>query len=114
MPMILRTLRPWAPLLAGFALVASAQTPASSPDFFAAKVRPVLANNCYSCHTASQLGGLRLDSRDAMLKGGKRGAAIAPGDPDNSLLIKAIRQSGDLKMPMGTKLKDAEIEDLVA
>src|SRR5262249_7860741 len=44
-----------------------AQTPAASPDFFENKIRPVLANNCYSCHTGSQLGGLRLDSRDAML-----------------------------------------------
>ena len=74
----------------------------------------MLANNCYSCHTASQLGDLRLDSRDAMLKGGKHGAAIVPGDPDKSLLIQAVRQTGELKMPMGGKLKPAEIDDLVA
>jgi hypothetical protein len=93
---------------------ASGQTPAGSPEFFESKVRPVLANNCYACHTNSKLGDLRLDSRDAMLKGGKRGAAIVPGDPDNSLLIKAIKQEGELKMPMGAKLKAAEIDDLVA
>jgi mono/diheme cytochrome c family protein/cytochrome c553 len=110
MPMTRRLAYFLGPLLAA----ASAQTPATSSDFFEAKVRPVLATNCYACHTGSQLGGLRLDSREAMLKGGKRGAAIAPGDPENSLLIQALRQTGDLKMPMGSKLKDAEIEDLVA
>src|SRR5262249_31265116 len=83
-------------------------------DFFESKIRPVLANNCYSCHTGSQLGGLRLDSRDAMLKGGKSGPALVPGDPDKSLLIRAVQQTTPLKMPMGTRLNDQQIEDLVA
>jgi hypothetical protein len=85
------------------------------PDFFESKIRPILAANCYACHQDSQLGGLRLDSREAMLKGGGRGPAIVPGDPDNSVLIKAVRQ-GDpkFKMPMGGKLKDAEVADLAA
>ena len=88
---------------------------ASSPDFFETKVRPVLANNCYACHTNSALGGLRLDSREAMLKGGGRGAAIVPGDPEKSLLVTAIRQTDEnLKMPQGGKLKEGEIEDIVA
>jgi hypothetical protein len=88
---------------------------ASSPDFFETKVRPVLANNCYACHTNSALGGLRLDSREAMLKGGGRGAAIVPGDPEKSLLVTAIRQTDEnLKMPQGGKLKGDEIEDIVA
>ena len=92
-----------------------AQTaPAASPDFFETKIRPVLANNCYSCHTGSQLGGLRLDSRDAMLKGGKSGTALVPGDPDKSLMITAVRQTGPLKMPMGTKLNNEQVEDLMA
>jgi cytochrome c553 len=87
-----------------------AQTAASS-DYFETKVRPVLATSCYSCHASTAMGGLRLDSRDAMLKGGSHGAAILPGDPDKSLLVSAIRQSDDkLKMPMGGKLKDSEIE----
>ena len=72
-----------------------AQTaPAASADFFESKVRPVLANNCYNCHGNSQLGGLRLDSRDGMLKGGKSGPAIVPGNSDDSLLVRAIRQTG--------------------
>ena len=61
------------------------------------------------------LGGLRLDSLEAMIKGGKRGPSIVPGDPENSLLIKAVRQTDPaLKMPYGGKLKDAEIADLEA
>jgi mono/diheme cytochrome c family protein len=88
---------------------------AASPDFFENKIRPILANNCYSCHAASALGGLRLDSHDAMLKGGARGTAIVPGDPDKSLLIQAVKQTDPkLKMPAGGKLKDAEIADLAA
>jgi hypothetical protein len=92
-----------------------AQTATAPPDFFEMKVRPVLANSCYSCHAGTAMGGLRLDSRDAMLKGGSRGAAVIPGDPEKSLLVQAIRQTSEkLKMPMGGKLKDSEIEDLVA
>ncbi len=88
---------------------------ADSAEFFETKIRPVLASNCYSCHQDSKLGGLRLDSRDAMLKGGNSGAALLPGDPDKSLLIKAVRQTDPkLKMPMGGRLKDNEIEDLTA
>ena len=82
-------------------------------DFFETKIRPILADNCYSCHTGSQLGGLRVDSREALLKGGKSGPAIAPGDPDKSLLITAVRQTTEkLKMPMGGKLKKDEVDAL--
>jgi cytochrome c553 len=95
----------------GLAVAARAQ----SPDFFELKVRPLLATNCYACHTNSALGGLRLDSREAMLKGGKRGPAITPGNPEKSLLIQAVRQTDEnLKMPQGSKLKDSEIADLAA
>jgi len=89
--------------------------PAATPEFFETKVRPILADKCYSCHTSEAMGGLRLDSREAMLKGASRGAAVVPGDPEKSVLITAIRQTdAKLKMPMGGKLKDSEIEDLVA
>ena len=93
-----------------------AQSPdAASPDFFETKIRPILADNCYSCHTDSQLGNLRLDSAQAMLKGGSRGPAITPGDPDKSLLITAVRQTDPgLQMPLGGKLKDTQIADLTA
>src|SRR5580700_9429243 len=88
---------------------AYAQAPA---DFFENKVRPVLAENCYDCHTAAEMGGLRVDSRERLLQGGKSGPAVMPGDPDKSLLIQAVRQSGDLKMPKGGKLKPAEVQAL--
>ena len=75
------------------------------------KVRPVLAKNCFSCHTNSKLGGLDLSTRQSLLKGGKSGPAVVPGDPSKSLLFKAVRfEDKDLKMPMGAgKLKSDEI-----
>ena len=84
-----------------------------SPEYFEANVRPVLAANCYDCHADEQMGGLRLDSREGLLKGGRSGPAIVPGDPDKSLLIQAVRQTREtLKMPKGGRLKPAEIDAL--
>lgn len=51
-------------------------------DFFENRIRPVLAQNCFACHTNSQMGGLRLDSLDGLLKGGKSGPAVIPGAPE--------------------------------
>ncbi len=82
-------------------------------DFFESRVRPVFANNCYACHTAAAMSGLRLDSLAALLKGGNSGPAIVPGDPDKSLLIQAVKQTGELKMPKGGHLKPEEITVLV-
>ena len=97
-------------------LPATAQNPASSPEFFESKIRPVLVNNCFGCHANSALGGLRLDSIEGMKKGGKRGPAVVPGDADKSLLLTSIKHSNpELKMPAGgAKLKPAEIADLEA
>ena len=83
-------------------------------QFFETRIRPILANNCYSCHTDKKSGGLRVDSRAALLGGGDSGPAIIPGRPDESLLIRAVSHtSPELKMPMGgEKLKDAQIADL--
>src|ERR1700720_756659 len=96
-------------LLLGAAIVGQAQE--DPTEFFEARVRPVLANNCYSCHTTSKLGGLQLDSRVSLLKGGKSGPGFVPGKPSESLLIKAVNQTDQrLKMPMGgAKLKEEEI-----
>jgi cytochrome c553 len=88
---------------------------AGTPDYFESKVRPILANNCFGCHTNTALGGLRLDSSEAMLKGGKRGPAVVPGDPDKSLMIAAVKQTdATLKMPQGGKLKEDDIATLEA
>ncbi len=82
-------------------------------EFFENKIRPVLAQNCFSCHgPMKQKSGLRLDSREAMLKGGDRGAAVAPGDPDKSLVIQAIRYDGEPKMPPDKKLPQEAIDAL--
>lgn len=88
----------------------------SGSEFFEAKVRPVLAENCYTCHgPEKQKGGLRLDSISAIKKGGESGPAVSSGNPAASLLIKAIRQSdADLKMPPTGKLTDEQIADLTA
>ena len=81
-------------------------------EFFEMRVRPVLAKNCFACHSASKMGGLEIRSRDSLLKGGKSGPAVIAGDPDHSLLIQAIRQQGELKMPPQGRLKDEEIEQI--
>ena len=85
---------------------------ANSPEFFETRIRPVLDANCLGCHAKLAMAGLRLDSRAGMLKGGATGPAVVPGEPDKSLLIKAIRQeTPDLQMPKGGKLKKREIDD---
>jgi mono/diheme cytochrome c family protein/cytochrome c553 len=82
-------------------------------EFFEVKVRPVLAAHCQECHGAEKhKGGLRLDGRGAMLKGGETGAVVVPGKPDASPLIEAIRYEGDVQMPPKGKLKDQEIAAL--
>ena len=83
--------------------------------FFETKVRPVLAEACLKCHGARKArGGLRLDSRAALLRGGDRGPAVVPGDPDASLLIQAVRYTHEqVKMPPGERLSDATA-DLLA
>ncbi|MDX1933278.1 MAG: DUF1553 domain-containing protein [Capsulimonadales bacterium] len=121
-------LLPAIPLLALMAIVALPAPRAASDDtpappkptaeeatFFENRIRPVLIENCISCHGKdAQMGGFRADSREALLKGGNGGTSLVPGDPDNSLLIKAVRHSGALKMPQGGKLKPEEIAALEA
>jgi mono/diheme cytochrome c family protein len=93
----------------------AASSPAGQERFFEEKVRPVLAANCQECHGAKkQESGLRLDSRAALLAGGDSGeAAIVPGDPDRSVLVKAINHAGDYQMPPKRKLADGEIAAIV-
>ena len=83
-----------------------------SGDLFENRIRPLLANNCYVCHTDLESSGLRVDSRSALLTGGKRGAAVVAGKPEDSLLIRAVRQKGNLKMPPGGPLPPQAIADL--
>jgi mono/diheme cytochrome c family protein len=82
-------------------------------EFFEKHVRPVLASKCQSCHGAKrQQGGLRLDSRAALLKGSDNGAVVVPGQPDKSLLVKAIHYDGDVQMPPKGKLPEEAIVHL--
>jgi mono/diheme cytochrome c family protein len=106
----------WLSVFAAVGVVASSQTRAEDPtELFEMKVRPILAQNCYVCHTATRSGGLQLDSRENILKGGNRGPAVVPGKPEESLLIQATSYSLDkLKMPPSGRLKDEEIATLKA
>src|SRR6267143_4233291 len=80
-----------------------------SIEFFEKQVRPLLVARCASCHGPSQqFSSLRVDSREALLRGGNRGPAIVPGDAQLSQLAKAIRHEG-LKMPVDGKLEAQEI-----
>lgn len=82
-------------------------------QFFESKVRPLLVNRCYECHSrraTTPKAGLRLDVREGWGRGGRRGPAIVPGDPDRSLLIQAVRGTHpDLHMPPDTPLSSEEI-----
>src|SRR5262245_6754326 len=99
----------------GLVVKAAQTTDTAKIEFFESKVRPVLANSCYDCHTDSANGGLRVDSREALLKGGKRGPAIVIGKPEESLLIKAVTHSHEtLRMPKDApKLSEPEINHLI-
>ncbi len=97
---------------ASVATTAHAQGTMSNEDFFENNIRPIFANNCSSCHIESTSGGLKLDSRESMLKGGDLGPVLVPGDPDKSLFITAVRQVTALKMPKGGKLTPQEVADL--
>jgi cytochrome c553 len=104
----------------GPALRAVDATPAiSSSDlqFFESRIRPVLVDRCYKCHSRDAdkvRGGLMLDTREGWLHGGNTGPAIIPGNPADSLLVQAIGyKDEDLQMPpKGDKLSDREIADL--
>ncbi|HUQ95375.1 MAG TPA: PSD1 and planctomycete cytochrome C domain-containing protein [Bryobacteraceae bacterium] len=97
-------------LCVSFSLAALGLYAGTGDEFFEAKIRPLLAANCYSCHTQTQMGGLRLDSREALINGGKSGASVVPGNPGESLLIQAVRRTHSrLKMPPTAPLKPEEI-----
>ncbi len=83
--------------------------------FFEERIRPVLATRCLACHNEQlRTSGLSLDSRESAMEGGERGIAIVPGSPDDSQLIAAIEQSGQLQMPPTGPLSDNEVRDFRA
>ena len=107
-------------MLFGFAAISGArlfgQAATFAPDavsFFETRVAPVLTANCSACHNQRlRSSNLTLDSRAGVLAGGNRGPGVQPGSPDTSMLIRAVEQTGELKMPPGKKLSGEEIATL--
>jgi len=88
---------------------------AEKQEFFELKVRPLLSKNCFACHTDTKMGGLQLNTRESVLKGGKSGPAVVPGDPEKSLLIRAVNHTDPkLEMPPPGKLTPDELVVLEA
>jgi len=110
----------WAALALAAPMAAAATPPAASPEdlqFFEARVRPVLVDRCYKCHShdADKIkGGFMLDTREGLLHGGDTGPAIEPGKPEDSLLVDAISyRDPDLQMPpKGERLSDQQVADI--
>src|SRR5258708_92244 len=84
-------------LLFGWALTGAALGQSGTP------AQALLEKQCLSCHGAAKTSGLDLRQRETALQGGKRGPAIVPGNPDQSLLYLAVARQGDLQMPPGNR-----------
>src|SRR6476619_3177762 len=103
-------------LLLCYAPAATAAPTKADPaglDFFETKIRPVLVEHCYKCHAAEAKiikGGLRLDSRAGLLKGGDTGPSVVPGQAEKSLLLKALKYDG-IEMPPKGKLAESVVKD---
>jgi hypothetical protein len=87
----------------------------ASVEFFEKKVRPILVDNCYSCHSANTKpsANLRVDDRNGMIRGGDSGPAVVPGQPEKSLLLRAVSYADDdLKMPPKKQLSAEQVANL--
>ncbi len=88
---------------------------AASPEFYTARVKPIFDANCARCHGGlNHRGGLNMDTKAGLLKGGHDGSVLVPGDPANSLLVRLIRHEGPADDPMNMppnkpKISDADI-----
>src|SRR5580704_9814624 len=92
---------------------AAAPSEAEGVAFFEKQVRPLLVERCYECHTAGKKtkGGLALDTKEGVLKGGDSGPALVAGDLEKSKLIEAVLyQNHDLQMPPKRQLAPNEIK----
>lgn len=104
----------WANLCTIFIAFASVASADDELEFFEQKIRPVLVERCYKCHSSASKpkGGLRIDQRSSVFEGGDSGPSVVPGKADDSLLIKAIAWSGVVsEMPPDGKLPDRVIAD---
>ncbi|WP_152051565.1 c-type cytochrome domain-containing protein [Tautonia marina] len=86
--------------------------------FFEAKIRPVLIEHCFACHSSQAKppkAGFRVDTRSGLRRGGDSGSAIEPGRPDDSLLIRVLEHTSEIAMmPPGSRLPDAVLDDFRA
>ncbi len=99
--------------LVAYSSTAFAAEDAKGLEFFENKIRPVLVQHCYECHSAKSAkikGGLLLDTKEGLLKGGDKGPSVIPGKPAQSLLIKSLKHDG-LKMPPKAPLSAEIISD---
>jgi hypothetical protein len=95
----------------GLGVVPAARSDEARESFFELRVRPVLVSECLPCHGGEKTkSGLKVDSRESLLQGGDRGPAVVPGNAGASLLIEAIRQTDDLKMPPKKRLPAEVVE----
>ena len=91
------------------------QEDAATPEYYNTQVKPIFVANCARCHGGmNRRGGLNMETREALLKGGRDGAVLVPGDASKSLLVKLIRHEGPADDPKNMppnrpKLSDAEI-----
>ncbi|HZK80411.1 MAG TPA: DUF1549 domain-containing protein, partial [Humisphaera sp.] len=101
----------------GHAAAAAAPADAGGIEFFEKRIRPLLSQQCYKCHSATSeklKANLLLDSRQAALQGGDTGPAVVPGHPETSLLIEAVKYTNDdMQMPPKTRLSASAVADLV-
>lgn len=99
------------------AIAPAASSDPSGVEFFEKRIRPVLIDHCYKCHSAKSeklKANLLLDSRQGAIQGGDTGPAVVPGNPEKSLLIEAIKYANDdMKMPPKTKLPANVVADMV-
>ncbi len=91
---------------------AQAHDDAAKPEYYTTKVKPIFDANCARCHGGeNHRGGLNMDTRESLLKGGHDGAVIVPGDPAKSLLVKLIRHEGPADDPMDMPPKKPKLSD---
>jgi hypothetical protein len=82
-------------------------------EFFEQRIQPILRDVCLKCHGGERIrNNLDVSTREDLLRGGDHGPAIVPGDPDKSLLIKAVRYQDNLHMPPKGKMEADKLADL--
>ena len=100
-------------MLLALALMMAAST-SKDAQFFEKRVAPILKRRCSGCHNAElKDGGISVFDRASLLNGGPRGPAVLPGDPERSVLVRAIRHDSEPQMPPGPKMPAGEIKTLI-